>query len=322
MIAKLIVQGPTREVAIQKLHAALSEYQIAGPITNIQFLKRVCKTPAFIAGDVETGFIAKQQSSLFEKVEIPPEVYAQAALGTFLMESTPLKPNENPALHFVGQSGFTSTFHTRIYHFAPDIYPSTAQNPIAVEIKHLSSGLFDLSINNGESTTNTYASISTNYNPLTRTLTSYYPHTRLQNRIIPSSSPLDSNNNLLTIFHLGTQHRLRIPTPGWVTKALGTKEPAHSVLAPMPCKVLRVEVHEGDMVAKDQVLVVIESMKMETVIRSPQAGRVKRVVHGQGVCYMILPYFFLFFLLLLRVRTNPRSGNVGFVQSRDGVGGI
>lgn len=56
------------------------------------------------------------------------------------------------------------------------------------------------------------------------------------------------------------------------------------MLAPMPCKVLRVEVHEGDMVAKDQVLVVIESMKMETVIRSPQAGRVKKVVHGQGVC--------------------------------------
>lgn len=53
----------------------------------------------------------------------------------------------------------------------------------------------------------------------------------------------------------------------------------------MPCKVLRVEVQEGDVVAKDQVLVVIESMKMETVIRSPQAGRVKRVVHGQGVCY-------------------------------------
>lgn len=44
------------------------------------------------------------------------------------------------------------------------------------------------------------------------------------------------------------------------------------------------------MVAKDQVLVVIESMKMETAIRSPQAGRVKRVVHGQGVCYD--PFFF------------------------------
>lgn len=34
---------------------------------------------------------------------------------------------------------------------------------------------------------------------------------------------------------------------------------------------------------KDQALLVIESMKMETVIRSPGEGLVvKRVVHGQG----------------------------------------
>lgn len=288
MIAKLIVQGGTREVAIQKLHAALSEYEIAGPITNIEFLKRVCKSPAFIAGDVETGFITKQESSLFEKVRIPPEVYAQAALGTFLMESIPVQPNGNLALHFVGQSGFTSNFHTRIYPFTPDIHPSSAaQAPIAVEIKHLSSDLFDLSITNEGSIITSYASISASYNTLTRTITSYFPHTRLQSRLIPSFSPhaSNNNNNLLTIFHLGTQHRLRIPTPGWITKALGTKELTHSVLAPMPCKVLRVEVQEGDVVTKDQVLVVIESMKMETAIRSPQAGRVKRVVHGQGVCY-------------------------------------
>jgi 3-methylcrotonyl-CoA carboxylase alpha subunit len=54
------------------------------------------------------------------------------------------------------------------------------------------------------------------------------------------------------------------------------------VLAPMPCKVLRVEVKEGQTVKRDQPLVVIESMKMETVIRSPVDGVVKRVVHGKG----------------------------------------
>lgn len=50
----------------------------------------------------------------------------------------------------------------------------------------------------------------------------------------------------------------------------------------MPCKVLRVEVKAGDEVVKNQPLVVIESMKMETVIRSPVDGRVGRVVHGVG----------------------------------------
>jgi len=51
----------------------------------------------------------------------------------------------------------------------------------------------------------------------------------------------------------------------------------------MPCKILRVDVKPGDKVKKDQTLLVIESMKMETVIRSPGEGLVvKRVVHGAG----------------------------------------
>jgi 3-methylcrotonyl-CoA carboxylase alpha subunit len=60
------------------------------------------------------------------------------------------------------------------------------------------------------------------------------------------------------------------------------KSTENSVLAPMPCKVLRVEVKEGQEVKKNQALVIIESMKMETVIRSPQDGKVSKVVHKAG----------------------------------------
>jgi len=51
----------------------------------------------------------------------------------------------------------------------------------------------------------------------------------------------------------------------------------------MPAKILRVLVKPGDVVKKEQPLVVIESMKMETVIRSPVEGaKVKRVAHEAG----------------------------------------
>jgi 3-methylcrotonyl-CoA carboxylase alpha subunit len=49
---------------------------------------------------------------------------------------------------------------------------------------------------------------------------------------------------------------LTIVKPSWFEKALGLKDVANSVLAPMPCKVLRNEVEEGDVVEKDQALVV------------------------------------------------------------------
>jgi 3-methylcrotonyl-CoA carboxylase alpha subunit len=75
-------------------------------------------------------------------------------------------------------------------------------------------------------------------------------------------------------------------------KALGMKDVTNSVLAPMPCKVLRVEVKAGDVVEKDQPLVVIESMKMETVIRSPQKGTISKVVHQKGVGHASLCFCF------------------------------
>jgi biotin carboxyl carrier protein len=49
------------------------------------------------------------------------------------------------------------------------------------------------------------------------------------------------------------------------------------VLAPMPGRVLRVLVAQGDEVALRQPLVVVEAMKMENELSSPKAGRVKQV---------------------------------------------
>ncbi|PTB61525.1 Biotin/lipoyl attachment [Trichoderma citrinoviride] len=50
----------------------------------------------------------------------------------------------------------------------------------------------------------------------------------------------------------------------------------------MPCKILKNEVVEGQSVKKGEPLVVIESMKMETVIRSPQDGVIKKLAHKEG----------------------------------------
>jgi biotin carboxyl carrier protein len=49
------------------------------------------------------------------------------------------------------------------------------------------------------------------------------------------------------------------------------------VKAPMPGRVVRVLVSEGDEVAEQQGVVVIEAMKMQNELKSPKAGRVARV---------------------------------------------
>ena len=47
MIAKLIVWDETRELAVQRMAAALGEFQIVGVTNNIEFLQRLVTSPSF-----------------------------------------------------------------------------------------------------------------------------------------------------------------------------------------------------------------------------------------------------------------------------------
>ena len=54
----------------------------------------------------------------------------------------------------------------------------------------------------------------------------------------------------------------------------GSVQGQQPIAAPMPGKVVRVLVAEGDAVQADQGIVVIEAMKMQNELRSPKAGRI------------------------------------------------
>jgi len=57
MIAKLVTHGRDRTEALRLLRKALGEYHVVGVSTNIEFLHSLASHPAFIGGEVETGFI-------------------------------------------------------------------------------------------------------------------------------------------------------------------------------------------------------------------------------------------------------------------------
>ncbi|MDD1772764.1 MAG: hypothetical protein LUQ09_07570 [Methanomassiliicoccales archaeon] len=56
-----------------------------------------------------------------------------------------------------------------------------------------------------------------------------------------------------------------------------TDGPSGSVLAPMPGKIMSVKVKVGDTVNANQVVVVLEAMKMENEVQTEVAGKVKEV---------------------------------------------
>jgi 3-methylcrotonyl-CoA carboxylase alpha subunit len=62
----------------------------------------------------------------------------------------------------------------------------------------------------------------------------------------------------------------------------GTGEHGAGLLAPMPGRVRKTLVRPGEKIAKGDVVLVLEAMKMEHAIRAPQDGIVTRLDHRDG----------------------------------------
>ncbi len=59
-------------------------------------------------------------------------------------------------------------------------------------------------------------------------------------------------------------------------------EGPQEIMAPMPGKIVKILVSEGQQVERNQGLLVIEAMKMQNELRAPRAGRVDRVYIAEG----------------------------------------
>ncbi|MDO5370696.1 biotin carboxylase N-terminal domain-containing protein [Paracoccus sp. (in: a-proteobacteria)] len=81
MIAKVVTWGTTRAIALSKLEAALVDTEVAGTVTNIDFLIALTRHEGFRKGEVDTGLIARDLDQLLDQAEPSPETRALAALG-------------------------------------------------------------------------------------------------------------------------------------------------------------------------------------------------------------------------------------------------
>lgn len=81
MIAKIVTHGPTRDVALARMRAALAGTQVAGTVTNLGFLSALCAHEGFAAGDMDTGLIGRDLAQLVAVKAAQPAVVALAALA-------------------------------------------------------------------------------------------------------------------------------------------------------------------------------------------------------------------------------------------------
>jgi acetyl-CoA/propionyl-CoA carboxylase biotin carboxyl carrier protein len=82
MLAKLVVHGATRALAISRLRQALNETVMLGVTINAHFLGRVLSHPAFQAGATDTGFLERHKAELRPTEWTEDEIRALLAVAT------------------------------------------------------------------------------------------------------------------------------------------------------------------------------------------------------------------------------------------------
>ena len=80
IISKLIVWGATREIALNRMSAALAECNISGTVTNLPFLSALCAHEEFKVGNVDTGLIERDLDDLIVADDLNFADWALAAI--------------------------------------------------------------------------------------------------------------------------------------------------------------------------------------------------------------------------------------------------
>ncbi|KAF7302454.1 hypothetical protein HMN09_00879500 [Mycena chlorophos] len=279
MIAKLVVHGRDRTEALRMLRKALDEYHVVGVSTNVEFLRTLAGNQAFIDEEVETGFIPKHFDELFPPVQPPsPSLLAQAALFMVLRDHPRSSPTPWTTLA-------SRRFGGDVYERTISLQEETAGFESTITVRSAGPGHFHVSVENAGETTHFRSVAADLVSPTTLSCTLDDAHARVTivsqppPAGVPATAGTPATMERIHVFNGGSKTTLVVPAPKWL---LSLSEDILSagkgaLKAPMPSLVVEVRVKVGDRVEKGQAVVVLESMKTETVLRAEVSGIVKAV---------------------------------------------
>jgi 3-methylcrotonyl-CoA carboxylase alpha subunit len=232
----------------------------------------------------------KYYDDLFPPVASPSaELLTEAALFIALREH----PLQSTSLSTPWTTLASRRFGGDVYERTIAIQPDDASaKPTLVSLKSISPGNFDITVHS--TTVKTFTDVSARLvspTTLSTTLNGTSTDTTIVSQRPPPSLPAARATNTMERLHVfsasGTKTTLAIPPPAYLL-SLGKDVLAASkgaLRAPMPSLVVEVKVNVGDRVEKGQPVVVLESMKTETVLRAEVSGVVNAVgcVKGEMV---------------------------------------
>ena len=256
MIAKVIAHGRTRTDAAKQLALALERLQIGGVVTNRDFLAATLRSAEFLAGSTTTDFIERFSPPRTRSLDGTEQQLLATAAAMWLQHDNRTKASVLASL----PSGF------RIGRLARErVELRIAGTEVTVHYCADRRGGFALGSAGDEGTARV------------RSCSKRHIDVEVDSRRRRYAVARHGRNLYLTGGGGGVQievlPRFSVPEPEMVGGA---------VTAPMPGKVIELRVSVGDVVQAQQVVAVIEAMKMENHLRTPEAGTVTEIFVSEG----------------------------------------
>jgi len=265
MISKLVIWGETREQAARRMNEALSFYGIHGILTNISYLKKLIIGKPFLANTISTKFCDEHTDEIVaaikaEREEIPRHILVTGYLLLSLRHplATGMIPDQEGAIW--RSVGF---WRHRI-----QLTVSCEGEECPVFIPYYSEKKLDLEIN-GKSY---QANVREIQPPFLQFTVDGEPYHMLYSEDRDHREYISMGGDIFLMKRLDFLPNDLIAASA---ESLGT-DLLH-VTAPMPGKVIKINVKPGDEVKKGMTLLILEAMKMENNIVAFRDARVSEV---------------------------------------------
>jgi 3-methylcrotonyl-CoA carboxylase alpha subunit len=270
MLAKLIVYGPDRPAAVERLARALDHFGVLGIATNIPLLRAIAHEPDYRAARTTTAYLEEHSfAELREAGAPPPLVLATAALWEAQAEAVGEAPRSGQFNPWTSAAALGGNAPRRFRYTVADQRHEVTLTP-AVSGEGYSVELDGAEYDGGRALRVTIQRDGA--------VTLFAGDMR-------ATCYLARRGYEVLAGHAGATYRLEKPQPLSVEAAAHAHEVAggrQTLTAPMAGTVMRVNVAEGDTVEPHQALVVLGAMKMEHAITSPYPAKVVRVPHAAG----------------------------------------
>jgi 3-methylcrotonyl-CoA carboxylase alpha subunit len=256
MLSKLIAYERNREAAREKLLKALKNYQIHGLKTNITYLMSVLQDEDFIRNRVETKFCDLYSDRLLEWIKKGKESVAKPILVSAFLAHQLVPKSEDNIWESIG--------YWRQY-MQINIKCEEESLPVNIVERNSTEGIFNI--------------LGKDYHFSVQKKSENYIEVLINGSLFQFYLSEDKDGNQIINFdgHNFKLSRDDVQKSTDFYEATFIGQSGDVVKSPMPGKVIKVFVKEGERVKRGDTLLVVEAMKMENNILALRDGLVEEV---------------------------------------------